>query len=286
MSKKKKNNKKNKIKILSSYKRGLKIACINPRGLVSSPVKRIDLFNWIKLNDLDIICIQEWYVPKKKVVFNNQDVKNDENDNKNFNLASLKIEFDMSIFIGYKKIEHDNKTLILYKESLKVIRFNHFRKISENGLDISWIGIVTNSVRNFPLTPTLSSKNSAAQVNISSFSAVSPPLVRRLLQKTQWRSRKNKRRSGAASGAVRTLVTNRKILIVGSLYYSPSFTCQFDQIEQQKRMIRKELAHHKKQLIFMINGDVNAKHTIWGSTIIDQRGEDLLDWMGNNKMTF
>ena len=36
----------------------------------------------------------------------------------------------------------------------------------------------------------------------------------------------------------------------------------------------------------MINGDVNAKHTIWGSTIIDKRGELLLDWIGINKMTF
>ena len=81
-------------------------------------------------------------------------------------------------------------------------------------------------------------------------------------------------------------MTNRKILVIGSLYYSHSFTCNFDQIEQQKRMIKKELADHKKQLIFMINGDVNAKHTIWGSTVIDQRGEQLLDWMGSNKMTF
>ena len=125
MSKSKHKNKK-KRKLLSLHKRGLKIGCINPRGLVSSPAKRIDLFNWMKLNDFDVLCIQEWYVPKKKIVFNNQDIKNDENDNKNFNLASLKIEFDMSIFIGYKKIEHDNKTLILYKEILKIVRFNHF----------------------------------------------------------------------------------------------------------------------------------------------------------------
>ena len=86
--KKKNNNRKNKKnRSLRSHKRGLKIGCINPRGLVSSPAKRIDLFNWIKLNDLDVICIQEWYVPKKKDVFNNQDMKNDENDNKNFNLV-------------------------------------------------------------------------------------------------------------------------------------------------------------------------------------------------------
>ena len=43
--KKKKNRKKGRK--LSPYKRGLKIGCINTRGLVSCPTKRIDLNNWM-----------------------------------------------------------------------------------------------------------------------------------------------------------------------------------------------------------------------------------------------
>ena len=75
-------------------------------------------------------------------------------------------------------------------------------------------------------------------------------------------------------------------MLVSAYDTNPSLTCNFDQIVQQKNLIKKELSQHKKQIIFMINGDVNAKHTIWGSTIIDNRGEELLDWMGTNKMTF
>ena len=98
----KKNKKKRKI--LSTHKRGLNIGCINPSGLVSNPTKRLDLYNWIKLNNLDIICIQEWYVPKKKIVINKQDsIDDDENGNKIFNLVNLKIEFDLSIFTEYEK---------------------------------------------------------------------------------------------------------------------------------------------------------------------------------------
>ena len=51
----KKNNykkKKKKYKILSTHKRGLNIGCINPRGLVSDPTKRLDLYNWIKLTTM------------------------------------------------------------------------------------------------------------------------------------------------------------------------------------------------------------------------------------------
>ena len=82
------------------------------------------------------------------------------------------------------------------------------------------------------------------------------------------------------------IVTNRKILVVGSMYHSPSFECKYDEIDQQKRRIIRELSQHKKQVIFMINGDINSKHEIWGSTETDARGEYLLDWMGENKMTF
>ena len=42
-----------------TFKRGLKVGNLNVRGIVSSVNKRIELNNWIELNDLDVICIQE-----------------------------------------------------------------------------------------------------------------------------------------------------------------------------------------------------------------------------------
>ena len=222
--KKKKKNKKKERK-LSPYKRGLKIGCINTRGLVSCPTKRIDLNNWMVLHDLDAVCIQEWYVPHKKDVKNsNNNNNNNENDNeeKQFNLAPLKITLDMSSMTDFEKVEHDNKTIIVYKSTLDVIRFDHFGKISDNGIDISWLGIIT----------------------------------------------------------------NRKILIIGSMYHSPSYKGEYDRITQQMNRISRELAHYNKQVIFMINGDLNSKHEIWGSTVTEPRGEYLLDWLGENELTF
>ena len=132
-TKKKRNN-------LSPYQRGLKIGCINTRGLVNSPTKRIDLNNWATLHNLDVICIQEWYVPKKKDVNNNND---DNNNNEMNQLNPLTVTLDMTAFTEYRKVEHDNKTLILFKSTLDVIEFDHFPKISVIGLDVSWIAINT-----------------------------------------------------------------------------------------------------------------------------------------------
>ena len=148
---KKKNKRKNNGKH-SSFKRGLKIGCINTQGLVTHPNKRIDLNNWLHLHDLDVICLQEWYVPNQKDIQanrnnneNNDDNENEnidinmENDSKlnNFGLNPLVVTLDMSLITGYKKIEHDNKTIILYKDDLHIATFDHFKRISQNGLDIS-----------------------------------------------------------------------------------------------------------------------------------------------------
>ena len=43
MSKKYNKRKQKTKRIFNPHKRGLKIGCINPRGLVSNPTKRIDL---------------------------------------------------------------------------------------------------------------------------------------------------------------------------------------------------------------------------------------------------
>ena len=70
------------------------------------------------------------------------------------------------------------------------------------------------------------------------------------------------------------------------MYHSPSYNGDYDQVIQQKRRIMRELAHYNKHVVFMINGDLNSKHEIWGSTITDARDEYLLDWLGENKFTF
>ena len=217
---KKKNKKYRRRRNRSSYKRGLKIGCINTHELVTHPTKRIDLNNWLHLHDLDVVCLQEWYIPNRKDVDNKVDDQN--NNNNNVELQPLSITLDMSLITGYKKIEHDNKTIILYKIDLNITTFNHFNKISQNGLNISWIGVIT----------------------------------------------------------------HRKIIVVGSCYHSPNYNCTYEQIIFQKNRIKKELKKYKKKIIFNINGDFNSKHIIWGSTETDHRGEYLLDWMGENGMSF
>ena len=126
--KKKKKSKKNK----NPLQRGLKIACINVRGLVSSPTKRIDLYNWIRLHNIDIICIQEWYVHKDKNVSKINDLYLDWEDE--YEIKDDEITFNMAIFNDYEKIETNTKTLILYHKDLDKIDLNHIDKCKQNGL--------------------------------------------------------------------------------------------------------------------------------------------------------
>ena len=133
--------KKRKVTRLSSYQRGLKIGCINVRGLVSYPVKRIDLNNWLRLHNLDAVCIQEWYVPQQKknkkknknkndkkdndrnendnnhdYDYENDDDNNNDNNNEMNQLAPLKVSLDMTSLTEYEKVECNNKTIIVYKK--------------------------------------------------------------------------------------------------------------------------------------------------------------------------
>ena len=210
------NNNNIKYKQNSSHKRGLRVGCINVRGLVGNPTKRIDLNCWLEIHDLDVICIQEWYIFQDKIVINENMKEDKKNDD--FGLAPLKVELKMAAFQNYQKVEHDNKTLILYKNNLEVITFDHFEKIKDVGLDISWLGVVT----------------------------------------------------------------NRKIVVIGSGYHSPSHDNVYDNIKKQQNRIKRELADKKLKVVFMINGDFNCKHHYWGSSITDNRGEYMLDWMGEN----
>ena len=135
---KKKNNNNNNI-----LQRGLKIGCINARGLVSSPTKRIDLYNWIKIHDLDVICVQEWYIHK------DNNIKNNKNDylyldwNDNIEAKSNEITLNMAVFDDYEKMEINKKTLILYHKNLDIIDLNHIDECKQDGLDSNWIAVKT-----------------------------------------------------------------------------------------------------------------------------------------------
>ena len=80
--------------------------------------------------------------------------------------------------------------------------------------------------------------------------------------------------------------TNRKVIVIGSCYHSPSYQNTYEQIVFQKNRIKRELKKKQKQSVIMINGDFNSKHVIWGSTETDNRGDYLLDWLGENQLTF
>ena len=190
--------------IKKQYKNGFNIASINARGLTSDEGKRLELLNWLTGTDTDVLCIQEWYIHNK-------------NEEKKFNMAS---------FDGYNIIQNKNntKTCIIYKNILNIIKFNNLNlNVEENGLDISWIGIIT----------------------------------------------------------------EKFIIVVGSLYHSPSYNnINYDEITLHITKIKNKLKSQSKQIIFQINGDFNAKNNIWGSSKTNERGEYVLDWIGDNNLDF
>ena len=205
-----------------NFKRGLKVGCINVRGIVSNVSKRVELNHWMELNELDIVCIQEWYIPHNKqtvneLLYNDVNIvakngmgsidRNNDNDNvNNVNIELLKnngndnnhsdyyndgrfeqfegefkndskysiASLDMAAFPKYEKIEKDTKTLILYRIGLKIVEFDQMEPISDDGLDITWLGIET----------------------------------------------------------------NRDFMIIGSIYHSPSYKCQYDEVIYQLNHIK------------------------------------------------
>ena len=186
----KKRNKKRKKQ--SPLQRGLKIGCINARGLVSSPTKRIDLFNWIRIHNLDIVCIQKWYVHKDKNVNNNYNNKNDDNIfldwEEKYDIKDDEISLNMAIFTDYEKIELNTKTLILYHKNLKTINLNHIDKSKQEGLDSNWTAIES----------------------------------------------------------------DKRIMVIGSIYHSPSYKAKYDEIESQINRIKRELKKKKNKLSFQL----------------------------------
>ena len=104
------------------FQLGLKIACMNVRGLIHYHSQRLALYIWMVKNDIDIMLIQEWYLHHKYGTF----------------------KFDMTLFDGYRLIDNEKntKTLILHKNKLVVEDFSQLN-CNEEGIDITWIAIKT-----------------------------------------------------------------------------------------------------------------------------------------------
>ena len=79
--------------------------------------------------------------------------------------------------------------------------------------------------------------------------------------------------------------TNRSLIIIGSVYHSPSYKCTYDAVEYQLNQIKRITKCYKNR-ITILAGDYNAKHALWGSSCTDQRGIELNDWMCCNKLSF
>ena len=242
----------------TNFKRGLKVGFINVRGIVSSVTKRVELNHWIELNQLDVVCIQEWFVPHGKQTYiekkmqENIDISvntngnvnkngnvnrndnvnvNSENDSysenedfeneKKYDKKYLEISLDMAAFPKYQKIEKDSKTIILYRTGLGIIEFNQLSPLSDTGIDVTWIGVET----------------------------------------------------------------KRDLIIIGSVYHSPSFECEYDEITYQLNHIKKVTKNYKHTTT-ILGGDWNAKHQLWGSSITDNRGRQLIDWITTNDMQY
>ena len=228
-----------------SHRRGLRVGCINVRGIVSNPDKRIDLNTWMDEHKLDIGCVQEWLVPRNVKVSKNKrngknDVYNNENSNCNMNdnfssdeeIVECKDVFVVDKDINMGQFEHfekisqcgNTKTMIFYRSDVDIQSFEHFDNIDIDGLDVSW-------------------------VSVSSY---------------------------------------RCNVVIGSIYHRPSKEKIFDYsgIIQQMNRIKSELKDDNREIIFLLNGDFNAKHEGWGSTVTDDRGEFVIDWMGENGLSF
>ena len=77
------------------------------------------------------------------------------------------------------------------------------------------------------------------------------------------------------------------ILIVGSIYHSPDGkydNIDINSISEHMDIIKNRYKDKNKKIIFHINGDFNAKNTIWGSSKLDDRGMELANWMAKNNL--
>ena len=81
------------------------------RGLVSNVSKRVELNHWLELNDLDVVCIQEWFVPHSKITKNESKclAVNNINDNSNVNNGSKNVNIECSVKTKGRNNGNSNK---------------------------------------------------------------------------------------------------------------------------------------------------------------------------------
>ena len=65
------------------------------------------------------------------------------------------------------------------------------------------------------------------------------------------------------------------ILVIGSIYYSPSYDCDINELSKHMKNISKR--YNKKNVYFSINGDFNARHCDWAKKT-DARGINIKGW--------
>ena len=83
--------------------------------------------------------------------------------------------------------------------------------------------------------------------------------------------------------------SQKHIIIIGSVYHSPNSKYEnidIGIISDQMDIIRNRYKNEHKKIMFMINGDWNAKNLMWGSTITDNRGMNLANWLAKNNLVF
>ena len=101
---------------------GLSVCTINVNGFSSlhqrSVDKRLMLANWLKQNEIDICCGQEWYKFKG-------------NENNAYYKGLTSQQFNPDYCLHYS----NSKTFILYRSNIKFIELNYGLKT--NGIDIT-----------------------------------------------------------------------------------------------------------------------------------------------------
>ena len=104
------------------YLHNLKIASLNVDGIYSNLEKRKNLNKWMINNNIDIMCIQEWYK-----------LHSDEN-----------IQFPKNEFPDYNIYTNNTlSTAIIYKQTLNVLCHN-FKNNNDSLLSRVWISVFSN----------------------------------------------------------------------------------------------------------------------------------------------
>ena len=261
-----------------NFKRGLKIGCINVRGLVSNVSKRVELNHWLELNDLDVVCIQEWFVPHSKITRNeskqlclNNDVnKCNNNVNIECNVKTKGIsngnsnKKDENILNQFSEFMYENFECQNDRQDIE--SFENEKKHDKKYLTVS-------------LDMTAFPRYSKIEVNTKTIILYKTGIEIIKFDKIEQISEEGLDVTWLA------IETNRCLIVIGSVYHSPSYECSYDEIGYQLNHI-KRITKKYKNSITILGGDYNAKHTLWGSSCIDKRGIELNDWMGCNQLSF